>query len=176
MRLVLILAFIALPTAAPAFQMTDSAFEVHRVVDGESVSEATTTVPLSVDDETCWYWYIRSADLKGEVTFVERLELPVAPESWGDLSLADKDEVVPTRIENDGTVAISTRRAALDDGWFGHGWCLLPGDPTGPHRVEVSVDGVAVRSFDFDVVDETAPERNPTRVIRRSERSGRFSL
>lgn len=175
MRAMLVAALIAIPSAAAAFDIADSAFEVHSTVDGEVVATTTTTVPLSFDDETCWYWYIRSTEATGEVTFVERLAMPAAPESWGDLDAADPDEVAPTRIEDGGRVGISTRKATLDDGWFGHGWCLLPGDPAGPHSVEVMIDGIMVKRFDFEVVAPPAPDL-PAVVMRRSERSGRFSL
>lgn len=161
------------PTPATAFQMIDSAFEVYHTVDGKEVAEATTMVPLRLNDETCWYWFIRSADTAGDVTFTERLIMPGAPKSWGDVTATDPEEVEPLRIEHDGTVGVSSRRQKLDDGWFSHGWCLLPGDPTGPHTVEISVDGMIVRRFEFEVVPPLGDAT--TRVVRPNERGGRFS-
>ena len=175
MRTLLVALLVAWPTAASAFEITETAFEVYKMVDGEEVSEATTTVPLSPDDQTCWNWFIRSAETTGEVTFTERLVMPAAPESWGDLSVPAEGQIGLLVLEEDGKVGVSTRKATLDDGWFGHGWCILPGDPTGPHYVEVTVDGEMVQRFDFEVVPLPG-DPPPTRIVKRSERGGRYSL
>jgi hypothetical protein len=96
---------------------------------------------LSLDNETCWNWYIRSADTDGEVTFTEKLLMPEAPDSWGDVNDIPDGQIGKLILEDGGKIGITTRKATLDDGWFGHGWCLLPGDPTGDHSVEVTIDG-----------------------------------
>lgn len=175
MRAALIALLVALPSSALAVDVEDTAFEVYRTENGQEVSEATTTVPLRTDNETCWNWYIRLKDASGEVTFTERLVMPEEPESWGDVNDIPEGQIGKLVLEDGGKVGITTRLTTLNDGWFGHGWCILPGDPVGPHSVEVSIDGELVHRFDFEVVPPPdAPP--PTQVIRRSERSGRFSL
>jgi hypothetical protein len=165
-------------SASPALavEVLETAFEVHRTVDGQDVGEATTIVPLRTDD-SCWYWYLRLDQTKGEVTYVERLIMPAAPTSWGDLSETDPAEVSPFRLEEDGKVGVSHRREPLSDGWLSHGWCFLPGDPTGPHKVEISIGGKLVQRFEFEVVDapaETQPT-TPMHLPKRTDRTGRFS-
>jgi hypothetical protein len=175
LRAALVALVIAAPTAASAFDVAETAFEVYHTENGVEVSESTTQVPLRTDNETCWNWYIRTPDTSGSVTFTERLVMPEAPESWGDLNDIPEGQIGKLVLEDGGRIGISTRKADLSDGWFGHGWCILPGDPVGPHTVEVSVEGEVIHRFDFEVV--APPEAPPpTRVIRRSERSGRFSL
>ncbi len=176
----LVLAMAGLMALAPgqawALEVLETAFEVHRTVDGEDVAEATTVVPLRTDD-SCWYWYIRLDQLKGEVTYVERLVMPEAPESWGDTTTPDPSAVSAFRLEDGGTIGVSPRREALADGWLSHGWCFLPGDPTGQHRVDVSIGGKLVHRFEFEVVDapiESQPAAS-THVRQRTDRTGRFS-
>jgi hypothetical protein len=177
LRVALIALAVLSPSAALAFDVRETTFEVYHTVDGEEVSDATTTVPMSPDDQTCWNWFIRSTESTGEVTFTERLVMPEAPESWGDPDEIPEGQVGKLILEDGGKIGISTRRVALDDGWFGHGWCILPGDPTGDHYVEVTIDGEMVHRFDFEVVPfraEVPPAQ--TRVYDRTDRSGRFSL
>lgn len=176
MRAALLAIAILAPTAAGAFEVAETTFEVYHTENGQEVSEATTTVPLRTDNETCWNWFIRAAEPNGEVTYTERLVMPTAPESWGDLDDIPEGQIGKFILEVGGKVGISTRKATLDgEGWFGHGWCILPGDPVGPHHVEVTIEGKLAHRFDFEVIaPPDAPP--PTQVIRRSERSGRFSL
>ena len=171
MRTALAVLLIAVPAAASAFEISETTFEVYQTVDGEEVSETTTTVPLSFDDQTCWNWFIRSTETTGEVTFTERLVMPVAPESWGDLTDIPEGQVGPLVLEEDGKIGISTRKATLDDGWFGHGWCVLPAIPSGPHYVEISIDGEMVQRFDFEVV--ALPGDPPPTRDRQTQRTRR---
>jgi hypothetical protein len=179
MRRILLIAVAALglsATPSVAIEVLETAFEVHRTVDGEDVGEATTVVPLRTDD-SCWYWYLRLDQTKGEVTYIERLIMPSVPASWGDLSQMDPAEVSPFRLEDNGRIGVSHRKEPLSDGWLSHGWCFLPGDPTGPHKVEVSIGGKLVHRFEFEVVDapaETQPA-TPSHLPKRTERTGRFS-
>lgn len=177
MRLALAALVLLAPTAALAFDVRETAFEVYHNENGEEVSEATTTVPLSFDDQTCWNWWIRSTETDGEVTFTERLVMPEAPDSWGDPDEIPEGQIGKLILEDGGKIGISTRKATLDDGWFGHGWCIVPGDPTGDHYVEVTIDGEMVHRFDFEVVPPRAEVTPPpTRVYDRTDRTGRFSL
>jgi hypothetical protein len=172
------LAFVALlPSPAFAFEVRETTFEVYHNENGEEVSETTTTVPLSFDDQTCWNWWIRSAEDSGEVTFTEKLIMPEAPESWGDPDDIPEGQIGKLILEDGGRVGISTRKHTLDEGWFGHGWCIVPGDPVGDHVVEVTIEGELVHRFEFEVVPPRAEVTPPpTRVYDRSERTGRFSL
>ena len=62
MRTALAVLLIAVPAAASAFEVSETSFEVYQTENGEEVSETTTTVPLSFDDQTCWNWFIRSTE------------------------------------------------------------------------------------------------------------------
>jgi hypothetical protein len=108
------------PTAAMSFEVPETAFEVYHTENGREVSESTTTVPLSFDDQTCWNWWIRSVENTGEVTFTEKLMMPTAPESWGDPDEIPEGQIGKLILEDGGKIGISTRNATLDDGWFGH--------------------------------------------------------
>jgi hypothetical protein len=176
LRAALLAVIVALPSPALAFEVAETTFAVYHTENGQEVSETTTIVPLRTDNETCWNWFIRSAETTGDLTFTERLVMPEAPESWGDVDNIPEGQIGKIVLEEGGKVGITTRKTAPDgDGWFGHGWCILPGDPVGPHYVEVTIDGKLVHRFDFEVI--AAPEAPPpTQVTRRSERSGRFSL
>lgn len=189
-RQAILIAVLAAPAPAIAFDIVDTTFEVYRTVDGEQVSETTTVVPLVMDEDVCWQWYIQTSQT-GEVVYTERLVMPVAPDSWGDVDDIPEDQIGPLVLEDGGRIGISTRRATPQEGWFGRGWCLVPGDPVGPHRVDISIDGSVVKTFRFDVVAPPAkpPQGEPAEPqtgpgldrprgpgYDRSERTGRFSL
>lgn len=58
---------------------------------------------------------------------------------------------------SDPEVAVTTLELVPDsEGWISHGWCAAEGDPLGPHRLDVSADGVELAKFEFDVVAATS--------------------
>lgn len=153
MRRSFIPAVVALLSIGPAMALdiVDSAFEVTVERDGKSETQASLVVPF-LPGQACYYWYLQTAEKGVEVTYTERLVLPRPPASFGDLSVVDEGALGPTTIEDDGRTAVTVRRDMTDQGWFGHGWCIVEGDPLGPSRIEVLIEGELVRAFDFTVV------------------------
>lgn len=164
--LVLAVATLLATGPALALDIVDSAFEVTVEKDGKTETEATVTVPFLPGD-ACYYWYLQTAEKGIDVTYTERLVLPHPPETFGDLTVVDDGALGPTTIEDDGRTAVTTRKEKTDDGWFGHGWCIEAGDPIGPGRIEVLVDGEAIHVFEFTVATQvpadsgSAPDKRP---------------
>lgn len=130
-------------------QPAESAFQVtFRYAGTDQVLDATV-VPL-LPGNACYNWYIRLAAGATPKTAVERLTLPEPISTWGDAA-TDPDDGI--EIEADGAVAVKTFVPAPDaDGWFSDGWCVAEGDPIGAHKIEVSVDGTSLATFDFEAV------------------------
>ena len=110
-------------------------------------------VPL-LPANACYSWFVQlapgEAGAPPPTTLVERLILPVPLADWGTLATTPDDNV---EVSADGTTAITTSDAAPDaDGWLTNGWCVAAGDPVGPHRFELELDGAPLASFDFEVV------------------------
>lgn len=132
----------ASPAAESAFQVTFRYAGTDQVLDA-------TVVPL-LPGNACYNWYIRLAAGVSPKAVVERLTLPEPISTWGDAATNPDDGI---EIEADGAVAVKTFVPAPDaDGWFSDGWCVAEGDPTGAHKIEVSVDGTNVATFDFEAV------------------------
>ena len=147
-------ALLALPLSAPArgVELVDSVFQVSFRYAGESFRFSETSVPL-LPANACYDWYVRVSEPSATLAGVERLVLPVPLPDWGALATNPDDGI---EIIENGEVAVTSFTPEVDtEGWFSHGWCVAVGDPLGPHRFEVSVDGMLLAIFDFEVV---APE------------------
>jgi hypothetical protein len=110
-------------------------------------------VPL-LPANACYSWFVQLAPpadgAPAPTTLVERLVLPVPLADWGTLATTPDDNV---EISADGTTAITTSAVTPDaEGWLTNGWCVAAGDPIGPHRFELELDGAPLTSFDFEVV------------------------
>lgn len=152
---------LALLPATPilALDVLQSELQVSFRHDGEDYVRNDRFVPL-LPDNACYTWYVRADAPDTTLQVVERFTLP-APIDWGTQS-------PETVIEDGGRIAVTTSEMPTDGlGWFSHGWCAAEGDPTGPHLIEVSVDGKALASFPFEVIapvsyyfpQRTVPER-----------------
>ena len=141
--------FTAVTKAEETSEFAESAFQVtFRYARIDQVLDATV-VPL-LPGNACYNWYIRLAPGAAPETAVERLTLPEPISTWGDAATDPGDGI---EIEADGAVAVKTFAPAPDaDGWFSDGWCVAEGDPTGAHKIEVSVDGTSLATFDFEAV------------------------
>jgi hypothetical protein len=140
--------------SAGAAELVDSDFQVTFKYGGQEQRFSDTKVPL-LPDNVCYTWWLRLAPGPAPQSAEEKLILPTTLD-WGDAATNPDDGV---EISADGTTATSTFVPELDaDGWFSKGWCAAAGDPVGAHRIEVSVDGTLLKTFDFEVM---APEDYP---------------
>jgi len=141
--------------SAGAAEMVESDFQVTFQYGGAEQRLSDDKVPL-LPGNTCYTWWMQLADGAAPAAAVERLILPEPLADWGDLSGNGDDSV---DISADGTMATSTFVPELDsEGWFSKGWCAAAGDPVGLHRIEVSVDGTLLHTYEFEVL---APEDYP---------------
>ena len=148
---------------AIAAEMVDSDFQVTFNYGGSEQRLSEDKVPL-LPANACYTWWLRLADGPEPVSAVERLTLPEPLADWGDAATNPDDGV---DILEGGKVASSEFTPELDaERWFSKGWCAAEGDPVGPHKIEVWLDGALARSFDFEVV---APEDYPWPALRQPD-------
>jgi hypothetical protein len=135
--------------SAGAAEMIESDFQVTFQYGGVEHRLSEDRVPLLAAN-ACYTWWIQLADAQAVQSAEERLILPEPLADWGDLSTNPDDGV---EISADNTTATSTFVPEIaSDGWFSKGWCVAADDPLGPHRIEVSIDGTPIDTFEFDVV------------------------
>lgn len=135
----------------PAFgaQLVDSVFQVGFSYAGTDEILNDTIVPL-LPENACYSWHVRLAPDDKPKSATETLSLPVALADWGDLATNPDDGI---DISADGKTATRVFDPAPDpEGWFSHSWCVVEGDPTGPHTIAVAVDGETLTIFEFEVV------------------------
>lgn len=145
--------FCAAATTAQAVELLAQRLEVRFNYAGYDERYNDPLVPL-LPDNACYSWFVQlapgEAGAPAPTTLVERLILPEPLADWGTLGTNPDDNV---EISADGATVITTAAAAPDaDGWLTNGWCVAAGDPVGPHRFELELDGTALVSFDFEVV------------------------
>ena len=139
-------------TPAVGIEVVEQRFQVAYSHGGQHHVSEDLVVPL-LPGSACYFWYLRLSEANASLQLVERFELPEPLADWGTTGTAPDD---PTRIEQDGKVAITTLKQDSDsEGWVTHGWCVADGDPLGRHRIEVSADGAPLATYEFEVV---APE------------------
>lgn len=149
--------------SAGAAEMVDSDFQVTFQYGGAEQRLSDRKVPL-LPGNVCYTWWLRLAPGDAPQSVEERLILPEALADWGDAATNANDGV---EISADGKMATSTFVPEIDaDGWFSKGWCAASGDPLGAHRIEVSIEGTQLTSFDFEVV---APEDYPWPALRQPD-------
>jgi hypothetical protein len=146
----------AVATPATAVEILAQRLEVGFSYAGYDERYDDPLVPL-LPANACYTWHVQlaapDAGTPAPATLVERLVLPVPLADWGTVATTPDDNV---EISADGTTAITSFAAAPDaEGWLSNGWCVAAGDPVGPHRFELELDGAPLTSFDFEVV---APE------------------
>lgn len=144
---------IALGTLAswPALgvELRDSVFQVtfHYAEEDRALND--TSVPL-LPGNACYYWYAQVGSADAPKSATETLTLPVALADWGDLASDPNDGI---DVSADGTILTRTFTPEIDsEGWFSHGWCVVEGDPTGAHKIEIAIEGEPLTSYDFQVV------------------------
>lgn len=143
----------AVATPAAATELLAQRLEVSFNYAGYDERYDDPLVPL-LPSNACYSWYVQLAAAESgtpdPATLVERLVLPEPLADWGTLATTPDDNV---EISADGTTAITTFSAVPDaEGWLTNGWCVAAGDPVGPHRFELELDGAPLVSFDFEIV------------------------
>lgn len=153
----------ATSTLARGVEVTGTAFELGLTVNGETTYTATTSIPL-LPGEACYYWYIQLSKAKGDIAFTEVMTLPAPPADWGDAATIEG-----ITISEDGMSVTREGSMVPTEGWISNGWCIVEGDPTGPHLIEVRIGEELVGSFGFEVVapegDTPEGEDEPPQVI-----------
>ncbi len=152
-RALVLAAFCAVVTPVGAAEILAQRLEVSFNYAGYDERYDDPLVPL-LPGNACYSWSVQLAPAETgapvPTTLVERLVLPEPLADWGALATNPDDNV---EISADGTAAITTSTFAPDaEGWLGNGWCVAAGDPVGPHRFELELDGTPLTSFDFEVV------------------------
>jgi hypothetical protein len=114
--------------------------------EGNERSVVSDLVPY-LPNRACFGWRIRLADAPALVRVREVLRLPAAPQYWS----GEGDQYSPHVYSADRTTATTEEFAAPKDGWLSNRWCIVEGDPTGAHVIEVFIEDALVRRFDFEV-------------------------
>jgi len=149
--------------SAGAAEMIESDFQVTFQYGGSEQRLSEDKVPL-LPGSACYTWWMRLAEGPAPQSVKERLILPEPLADWGDLAVNADDGV---EISTDGTMATSTFAPEFDsDGWLSKGWCTASGDPVGPHKIEVSIDGTLLNTYEFEVL---APEEYPWPALRQPD-------
>jgi len=134
------------PPKAP-ISVVDSKFYVGtRNSDKEDFTwKESTFVPL-IPDNTCYSWEIKLDVMKVKVRLMEEYIAPSKPEVW-----SSDDDFNSMYFKKDKTVSVSEEDIMVEDGFLSHEWCVLKGDPTGNHKINIYLDGILKKSFEFVV-------------------------
>jgi hypothetical protein len=106
-------------------------------------------------------WFIVFKADKPTVVWREEFELPVAPPTWGPGEAMGIFQVSPDR-----KTAVTERIIPTQLGFIANEWRYASGDPIGPHKMRVYIDGQLIREFVFDIEklpDGSSPRRSPHR-------------
>lgn len=153
----LVALWLVAPGQGHAFTLKDAEFVVS-VSDGEGNDRrALSNLVPYLPDRACFGWRLQLADVPPLVKYREILKLPVAPAFWS----GEGDEYSPHQFSADRTMVTTEEFAAPDaEGWIASSWCIVQGDPAGPHSIDVYIDGQLARHFDFEVKKLSGPTEN----------------
>jgi hypothetical protein len=112
---------------------------------GELRFVATRDVPWVTDQ--AFGWRMKSAGGARPVKWVEKIRLPVAPQSWA--GVADSPNVT---ISEDGRTATTRGESQPGDEFIGNVWYVSEGDPVGDYELTVEFEDGRKASFEFRVV------------------------
>lgn len=120
-----------------------AAFGTERFDDDGYAFVETDQIANAPDTPFGWRMQIATGDDAERVVVKEVLVLPKAPEFWGISSA--------TTLSEDRTTATTTEVLQPQGGWIGNTWEVSPGDPSGPYRIEVYLNGEHAKTFHFTV-------------------------
>jgi len=84
--------------------------------------------------------------MKVRVRLMEEFIVPSPPKEWS--SDGDSSSMY---FRKDKTVSVDEEDLITEDGLISHTWCVLKGDPTGNHKINVYLDGILKKTFEFVV-------------------------
>ena len=119
------------------------------VTDGKGRTRATETrtIPYRVGT-SCYSWEILIEPRDTFTVVEERFTLPAPARQWGGV---DAGANGTTSVNEDRRIASTTLGVEAGGDTITHGWCVAPGDPRGPYRIEVYDDTRLLHRFDFTV-------------------------
>ena len=106
-------------------------------------------------------WFIVFKTDKPTVVWREEFELPTEPPTWGPGEAMGIFQVSPDR-----KTAVTERIIPTKLGFIANEWRFASGDPVGPHKMRVYIDGQLIREFSFSIEqapDSLSPRRSPHR-------------
>jgi archaellum component FlaG (FlaF/FlaG flagellin family) len=71
--------------------------------------------------------------------------LPAKPKTWVD------EEGMSLPLQYDNKISVTQEVIKLENGTVSNSWCVVEGDPTGNHKIDVIINGVLAKSFRFTV-------------------------
>jgi hypothetical protein len=116
--------------------------------DGEQ--EFTKVKEITWDEGTGYGWVLDVSTPQRTVEVEEKIKLPSAPTTWGDLSDGK------TQIVEDGTAAITKLSYPVVDGQVMNSWTFTEGDPDGEYSISLKIAGVPVVEKKIKVVKKAA--------------------
>lgn len=90
-------------------------------------------------------WIMKIDTRRPVLRWREELTLPEKPATWGDAPADARRS-----FSEDGRTVILEKEAPTRPFLF-QSWQVAPGDPKGPHRIRVTVEGAPPVTFDFQV-------------------------
>ena len=132
------------PAQAPV-EVVRAAFGLfNRPCTGQPPFVPSGVVPLVPNQAYGWVMILKTDDKT--VRWREEFTLPAAPATWGG------PEPLGTRaMSDDGRTTITEREVTPQNGMIFNSWSVAAGDPSGKYRMRVSINGVVVRTFEFQV-------------------------
>ncbi len=94
-------------------------------------------------------WKLKTSKM-GPVFVREEFLLRYAPSMW---RIREKAGEGSSQLLNGGPECILESFQPTDDGWLGHAWTVSPGDPSGPYRIKIWLNGKLFHTFTFNVGD-----------------------
>jgi hypothetical protein len=137
------------PPRARAPDLAHPSAAAYGVIDDTGTLHEATEIPLYPGSEFGWRLEI---GCEHTVEVEEELELPTRGD-WGN----DPDMTV----SKNGRVARVHSEAVCVDGWIDKTWTVSAGDPPGPWKMTVTVDGFTPQVFYATFVPAPSPPMSP---------------
>ena len=112
---------------------------------GELRFQPTLEVPYV--DQQAFGWRLKGTVPDRPVQWVERLQLPAAPDSWEGVL-----ESPNVTVSDDGRTATTFGMSMPEDEFIGNVWYVSAGDPIGDCRISVEFADGRKASFRFTIV------------------------
>lgn len=134
------------PASDKKMAVDKTEFGIVKVNPADYTVSFTPTNKVLLKEGTAYGWRIQLKDYQGQVTWREVYRLPKAAKTWKN------NEKAQFSTSADKIEGVTSRTVYTGNGVIGNTWTVLPGDPTGKHTIEVSIDNRPVGKFEFDVV------------------------